>query len=332
VCHDTTGTYKKIPTGAGLPDEKVDLEKVAQSVGKTSRATCGACHFFGGGGDHIKHGDLDSSLGAPVREMDVHMGTDSLNMTCSSCHKSQDHVIPGKALSVSLSGSMTMDCSDCHTPSPHKNAMYNKHSERVACQTCHIPTFARTLPTKVWWDWTTAGKDVKDPPKDQWGQELYNKMKGDFKWAKDVVPVYMWFNGSVDRYLLGDKIDPSKLVHLNYPKGDRNDKQAKIVPFKVMRGKQSYDAENKTIAIVHLFGGYWKHWDWNKAITDGMAAAGLPYSGKYGSVETDMYWKVNHMVVPKGKALKCNDCHGEKGRLDWKALGYDGDPQKKKKG
>ena len=38
-----------------------------RSVGPTSRATCGACHFFGGGGDHIKHGDLDSSLTAPKR-------------------------------------------------------------------------------------------------------------------------------------------------------------------------------------------------------------------------------------------------------------------------
>lgn len=43
-----------------------------------------------------------------------------------------------------------------------------------------------------------------------------------------------------------------------------------------------------------------------------------------------MYWKVNHMVVPKSQALKCNECHAEKGRLDWKALGYAGDPQRVK--
>ena len=43
-----------------------------------------------------------------------------------------------------------------------------------------------------------------------------------------------------------------------------------------------------------------------------------------------MYWKVNHMVVPKGNALKCNDCHGGN-RLDWKALGYSGDPRAAKK-
>jgi len=37
VCHDQTGTYKKVPTGAGMPDEKVDLIKVAQSVGPTKK-------------------------------------------------------------------------------------------------------------------------------------------------------------------------------------------------------------------------------------------------------------------------------------------------------
>ena len=331
ICHDTTGLYKKIPTGAGAPDEKVDLQKVAQGVGKTSRRTCGACHFFGGGGDHIKHGDLDSTLAAPSRNMDVHMGTDGKNMTCSSCHKTKDHAIPGQALSVSATGGMTLDCTDCHSATPHKNTLYNKHMEKVACQTCHIPTFARTLPTKVWWDWSTAGKDVKEPPKDQWGQVLYDKMKGDFKWAKDVIPTYLWFNGSVERHLLGEKIDPSKPpVHHNYPLGKKGEKSAKIWPFKVMKGKQMYDSGNNIFAVPHLFGGYWNHYDWNQAIVSGMKAAGLPYSGKYDWVETDMYWKITHMVVPKGQALKCNDCHGEKGRLSWKALGYDGDPQKKR--
>ena len=42
-----------------------------------------------------------------------------------------------------------------------------------------------------------------------------------------------------------------------------------------------------------------------------------------------MAWPVNHMVAPKEKALKCEDCHGENAdRLDWIALGYYGDPGK----
>lgn len=345
VCHDTTGTYKKLPAASGNPAYQdtefppksgniwraVDLEKIAKSVGPTSRATCGACHFFGGGGDHVKHGDLDSSMAAPQRSTDVHMAVDGANMTCSACHRTERHAIPGKALSVSVSGSgTTLDCTDCHAGTPHgKNTTLNRHTEKVACQTCHIPSFARALPTKISWDWSTAGKDGAIP-KDPYGLPLYDKQKGDFKWAKDVKPVYKWFNGSVDRYLLGDKMDPAKVTHLNYPRGNRNDKSAKITPFKLMQGKQVYDSVNNVFAVPKLWGGYWGHWDWNKAVADGMKEAGLTYGGQYGFAPTDMYWKVNHMVVPKAQALKCNDCHGKDGRIDWKGLGYSGDPRSSK--
>ena len=39
-----------------------------------------------------------------------------------------------------------------------------------------------------------------------------------------------------------------------------------------------------------------------------------------------MNWLITHMVSPVEQALQCNDCHGEEGRLDWRALGYNGDP------
>lgn len=352
VCHDTTGTYKKFPSAAGhpvYPGEKkefpkgvvwapVDLLKVAQSVGKPTRATCGSCHFYGGGGDRVKHGDLDSSLLNPSRDIDMHMGGKA-QMTCESCHKGSDHTIKGESASVSVgAGSHVMGCTDCHKANVHKNAALNRHAKKIACQTCHIPTFAKAKPTKTWWDWSTAGKDVKpeDVKKDQYGEKLYDKMKGDFAWEKDVVPTYFWYNGSVERVLHGDKIDPAKVVKLSAAKGNRNDPKAKIFPFKVMKGKQPYDTENRTVVAVNSFGpptsesAYWVKYDWNKAIAAGMKAAGQPYSGKYGWIETSMVWSVNHMVVPKEKALKCADCHGEKGRMDWKALGYAGDPRKKK--
>jgi len=348
VCHDTTGTYKKFPTSAGHPvyegERKefpkgkpwppVDLVKVAHSVGPTSRATCGSCHFYGGGGDHVKHGDLDTSLTNPAPEIDIHMGG-AKKMGCQECHQAKDHLLKGEAASVTLSHAAPthIDCTDCHTGSVHKNALVNKHTERVACQSCHIPTFAKAMPTKVWWDWSTAGRDVKpeDAPKDQYGQKTYDRMKGDFKWEKDVVPTYMWFNGTFDRYLAGEKINPAEPVRLATPIGSRNDPRARIYPFKIMKGKQPYDSGNNTIAFVQVFGGpdsnaYWVKYDWNAAIASGMKAAGLPYSGKYGFVETDMAWPVHHMVVPKAKSLKCLDCHSAKGRLDWKALGYKGDP------
>ena len=346
VCHDTTGTYKKFPTAAGHPTyeprefppksgkvwQPPDLAAIAKKVGRPGRDNCGACHFFGGGGDHVKHGDLDSSMARPPRTMDVHMAADGANMACIDCHRGRDHVIPGKSLAVSMSGSgSTLDCASCHAGTPHKkNQALNRHAAKVACQACHVPTFARTLPTKVYWDWSTAGQD-KPASVDQYGLKTYDKQKGDFVWAKDVVPTYAWFDGSVGRVLMGEKVDPSKgVVHLNWPNGRRGEEGAKITPFKLMKGRQPYDAGTGVVAVPHLFGkgGYWDVFDWNVAVRSGMKAVGLPFEGPVGWIDTDMHWKVNHMVVPKEKALGCADCHGAKGRLDWAALGYAGDPSK----
>jgi len=343
ICHDTTGTYRKFPTAAGHPAyvekefppnsgrkwQPVDLVKVAQNVGKTQRRNCGACHFYGGGGDHVKHGDLDSTLAEPVRELDVHMGSDGANMTCTGCHVTKDHRIPGQALSVSVSGEgKTIGCPNCHTQSPHKSEhkkVYNKHAQRIACQTCHIPSFARALPTKVWWDWSKAG-EKREAEKDKYGLKTYERNKGEFKWEKDVVPEYRWFNGQVARYLLGDKLDPKKVTLLNDPQGSKSDPNALITPFKVMRGKQPYDSGNNILAVPKLYGGYWKYFDWNKAVAEGMQTVDLKFSGKVGFTETEMYWKVNHMVVPKERALECVNCHTSRERFNWYALGYSGDP------
>jgi hypothetical protein len=51
ACHDVSNTYVKANGGAGMPDATVDLKYVAQHVGRPGRSNCGACHFFGGGGN-----------------------------------------------------------------------------------------------------------------------------------------------------------------------------------------------------------------------------------------------------------------------------------------
>ena len=116
VCHDTTGTYKKIPTGAGLPDPKVDLVAVAKGVGPTSRKTCGACHFNGGGGEAVKHADLSRQLLTPDRNCDVHMG--GYDFTCTECHRTRNHRIAGRSSSVPVVEGVVV-CEDCHSTAPH---------------------------------------------------------------------------------------------------------------------------------------------------------------------------------------------------------------------
>ena len=342
VCHDETGTYKKPGPAAGMPagytgnekyDKKpVNLVKVAQNVGMPKRDNCIVCHGYGGGGNNVKHGDIDSSIKKPSRELDVHMAVDGQDFSCQQCHTTENHQIKGNAMVVSPGGKNHISCTDCHDEQPHAETLLNSHMDTVSCQTCHIPSFAKEMPTKLTWDWSTAGEDRVSPEHDQYGKSTYNKKKGDFTWAKDVVPTYAWYNGKGGAYLPGNKIDPDSFTKLSWPEGDRNDPKAKIYPFKVHRGVQIYDTKNNYLITPKVFGkksdpdAYWIKYDWNKAAAAGMKASGLAYSGEYGFAPTEMYWRINHMVVPADNALKCLDCHGDNGRLDWQALGYKSDP------
>lgn len=329
VCHDQTGTYKKTPTGAGMPDKTVDLVNVAQNVGPTKSANCITCHANGGGGTGVKHGDMDESFLNATPELDVHMG--KVGFKCADCHAGENHNIKGASHGSLMAGTNHINCTDCHTESPHTNKTLNNHGSSIACETCHIPTFAKEMATKTWWDWSTAGQD-KTVEKDEFGLDTYSKKKGDFVWEMNVIPEYSWHNGQADYYQFGDIIDPAKVVELNTLNGNIKDANSKITPFKVMRGKQIYDIENNYLIVPKLFGegGYWKTFDWNNAADLGMKTIDLAYSGKHGFVETEMYWPINHMVVSGDQALSCTDCHNknDETRLNWEKLGYEGDPMK----
>ncbi|HPS02890.1 MAG TPA: cytochrome c3 family protein, partial [Candidatus Sumerlaeota bacterium] len=98
VCHDTTGLYKKDPNKPGLPADGVDLLAVAKKVGRTSRQTCGACHFQNDKNDPTQHAYMNGQLMAPSRDFDIHMG--GYDMRCEDCHKTRKHKIPGKSSSL----------------------------------------------------------------------------------------------------------------------------------------------------------------------------------------------------------------------------------------
>jgi len=321
VCHDRSGTYLK--GESGNPREGVDLLAAARSVGYPRRDNCGVCHAFGGGGLGVKHGDLDSTLDNPDEQDDVHMGREG--MLCIDCHGGNGHNIKGKAYSVSVNHENGIGCTDCHGDWSHEDTRLNGHTARLACQTCHIPSFANNVPTKMTWDWSKAGDDKREDD-----AHHYLKIKGEFRYDKAVRPEYYWFNLTMDRYLLGDKVARGGPTDINRPRGSRDDPLSKIWPFKVHRARQPYDAVNQQLIppVTAGEGGYWHDFDWDKALRMGAKQVGLEYSGEYGFVDTLMFWPLSHMVLPKDKALQCNDCHGRQGRMDWNALGYPEDPMR----
>ena len=345
ACHDKTGTYKKVPTDAGHPayvERKVgdkivpppDLAKIARSVGAPGRENCGACHFNGGGGDAVKHGDLDTSLIKPSKELDVHMSPDGQNMTCATCHTFNPRIQSGSRYAKR---SIDTHGQDPPQDAPHgapgesghgagrpKVSKLTDHPDGVACQPCHIPEFARGgVATKMLWDWSTAGKkDADGKPifiKDDHGHLKYSAEKGDFAYGENVRPTYKWYNGVIEQVNIGDKFDDKSLLHLNKLNGGAADPKARIWPFKEMKGKQPYDPELKTLVVNHVFGkddsAFWGNFDIQKSVKFGMEYAGLPWSGKVDFIETRMYWPITHMVAPKGKALNCAECHSHDGRL-----------------
>ncbi len=299
-------------------------------VGPPTRRNCGQCHFKGGGGDGVKHGDLDTSLINPKRDLDVHMGVDVGNFSCVRCHTTIKHKIAGRYYShpaVKERKSLVQDdmaskitCVACHTNTPHKESILNDHTNKVACQACHIPEFARKKPTEMWWDWSTAGrtKNGKQIRKmGPLGKPIYTTIRGSKKWAKNVVPEYYWYNGTMGSLTVKDKIDPSHEVAIRWPIGSPKDKNSRIYPFKIHRGKQPYDKKYKTLLppLLSVEDVCWLTLDWQKALKHGCEIMGIPYSGEYGFVRTSFAFPITHMVAPKEMAVRCIECHTQNGRL-----------------
>ncbi|MCG8565961.1 MAG: tetrathionate reductase family octaheme c-type cytochrome [Desulfobacterales bacterium] len=304
---------------------KMELGRAVKNIVRPQRNNCGECHFKGGGGDGVKHGDLDTSLAKPNKMLDVHMAAEGANFTCTRCHTTVKHHIAGRLYTRPAATERTslieddmaskITCESCHSTEPHKtSSKMNDHTDKVACQSCHIPTFARVNPTMTEWDWAKAGKLKEGKPykeKGELGKYTYKSIKGEFKWEKNVVPEYFWYNGSFSNTGIRDEIDPQTLVKVSHPMGDANDPNARIAPFKIHMGNQPYDKVNKRLVAPLLSGpkGYWSTLDMDAAIALGNKTLVTPYSGEFDYVKTSYAFPITHMVAPEKDALDCNACH-----------------------
>ncbi|MBS1795082.1 MAG: hypothetical protein JSS81_14585 [Acidobacteria bacterium] len=295
------------------------LDSVSKRISKPTRVMCLRCHSASGGGPNFKRGDIEYKLADPDRSYDVHMASEGKNMQCVACHAGENHRVLGRgadlAGSDTIGKDLTCESTACHS-APHKNPVLNRHSASLNCTVCHIPRFARTDATDMVRDWSKPSYNAEA-----------DKYSATITLQKDVTPVYAWFNGFTKAQLLGEPANflPDGSVGIMIPQGSRDDPKAKIYAFKLHKARLPLLADKNwliPITVEHFFSSG----QIDPAVQ--MAAKEMYDLStiKYTWVETTRYMGIFHGVQPKEQALKCMDCHGPKGVMDWKALGYKGNP------
>ena len=296
------------------------LDSVAGRIVRPERAMCLRCHAGAGGGPNYKRGDIEYALKDCEPEFDVHMASAGGDLLCVDCHAGEDHRVAGSGTDLAGTDSperrIGCDSTNCHGPQPHGQFALDRHTEKVYCTACHIPTFAKSDPTDMHRDWSTPHHNVEK-----------NKYSATIDLQNDVEPVYAWYNGTTRAQLMGAKVEPREdgTVGIMLPQGKRKDKHSKLYAFKLHRGVLPL-LEPEQILSPILVDEFFADGDLEKAVREGAEAAYGIHDPQYRWVETVRYMGLFHEVVPAARALQCLDCHSEGGRLDWQALGYKKDP------
>lgn len=301
--------------------------EAAQTVHPTTRDTCLRCHAGASGSDGGKRGDLSSATANPPLSSDVHMSPQGHDLVCADCHDAGNHEVRGRGLDLRPNDvDERFECSHCHTETPHGDGIGDQptrdgHAVSIACQTCHIPTFAKDMSTEMERDWLNPFySPAACSGQGGWKPEEIRE--------SNVIPTYNWFNGSSYVYQLGQVAQQNAdgEYALGVPFGDVTDSTAKIYPMK----------EHRSISALHVATGqmvphatftFFTTGDFYQAVEDGMAQAGL--AGAYSIVPVHTFQTINHGVEVAQNALTCGDCHqayangGTQPRMDLAGdLGY----------
>jgi hypothetical protein len=294
------------------------LDSVAKRITRPQRKSCLRCHSGAGGGPNFKRGDIEYVLGECDADYDVHMGTDGNDMSCAECHGGENHRMRGRG--ADLSGTDNPDnplsCTSCHDARPHGLEIVDRHTAKVDCTVCHIPTFARTDATDMVRDWSVPQHHPEA-----------KKYSATITFGKDVQPVYAWFNGDSRITPMGVPVRPEEdgSVPIMVPEGSRKDKGSRLYAFKLHRARLPVLRQERWLVPIAV-DEFFIDGDIDKAVHEGAAVAYGLHDVDYDWVEATRYMGIFHGVRPADKALGCLDCHGEKGRLDWRELGYERDP------
>ena len=270
-CHDASGTYLKKGGGAGYPDASVNLTEVATHVGRPQRTNCGTCHFFGGGGNNVKHGDLDMAQFDTTRDVDVHMASDGGEHVV--CRLPQRHEAPdeGQELLALLDEPQPRRVRGVpRRRAPREGDPQRAHPEGLLPDLPH-PDLRQGQPHEA----ALGLVHGRAPPRRQAvrgegrsGRRRLHVHQGLLRVGPErEARVPVWFNGTASHYLLGDRVE-SVPVPLNRLHGRYDEPDSKIVPAKVHRARQPWDEEARIMVQPKLAdgkpgeGAFWKDFDW----------------------------------------------------------------------
>jgi hypothetical protein len=322
VCHSdnykrkvelVNGSYRFVPDTSKM---SVTLYEAAVSVARPSKDSCLNCHTKAGGGNNFKRGDIEEAHRNPAKDFDVHMSSKSsggAGLSCLDCHTAKHHRIAGRGTDLRERDLFEeVSCTKCHSDQPHGKQDIDKHTARVNCTVCHIPTFAKVATTDMERDWSKPGE--VDPATRLYEPHMVK--------MSNVIPEYAFFNGLSYFYEFGQqaKARENGRVLMSAPLGDVMDPDAKIFAFKYHLGKQPIDPLTGELLPLKI-GRFFMTGNLASAVKLGVTEVGWDYNG-YKFVDTDRYMGLFHEVAPKENAVSCTDCHGSSGRMNFENLGY----------
>lgn len=329
ICHQDQYKRKKL-NGRFVADTAamtIDMVNAARTVHLPTRTGCLQCHAKGGGGDNYKRGDMALAHGTTAdKAFDVHMATSGADLSCQSCHITEKHRMAGKGSDLRPTDlDREMSCTTCHTDKGsalgHENRAVNRHVARVACQSCHIPRYARNASDTQASEETEIHRDWQQPhPIASGAIHPQPTMAG------NLLPSYRWWNGLSTSYLLFDQAvtDPDTgNIPTSRPLGSVDDNRAKLYPFKYKTALQPLaTVPNQLIALDTSV--YFSTGDHAAATAAGLVNMGYSSASQVAWVTTDTYQLITHEVAPQTSALGCADCHDSNSRMNLvEELGYE---------
>jgi len=293
------------------PDESnmaISILEAARTVHMPTRTSCLRCHAGAGGADGAKRGDISSALVDPLLSIDMHMSDIGGNLDCVDCHSAGGHRMRGRGLDLRPNDvAERLVCAECHGERPHDDFALDNgkkkdtHALKVACQSCHIPSYGKGVSTEIDRDWTNPHYSASACN----GQGGW---KPDEIHASDLIPSYRFWDSRSRVYVLGESpaLNGDGEYAFGVPEGGIDSLASKLHPMKEHRANAA--RHNGTGQMIpHSTGTFFRSGDFDLAVQDGMAQVGL--TGGYTMVQVHTYQTINHGVVSESNTLECGSCH-----------------------